>query len=45
VERKENIHRKNANIPAEQLEMVNQNVFHWCEEYLHIEGQHFQYLL
>jgi hypothetical protein len=40
---KENICRKIANIPAEQLQRVNQN-FCQCEECLHIEG-HFQHLL
>jgi uncharacterized membrane protein len=42
-ELKENIHREIANIPAEQFQRVNQNVFHWCKEYLHVEGQHFQH--
>jgi hypothetical protein len=42
---KENIHRGIENIPAEQLHRVNQNLFCQCEECLHVEGQHFQYLL
>jgi hypothetical protein len=29
-ELKENIHRKIANVPAEQLQSVDQNLFHWC---------------
>jgi hypothetical protein len=44
-ELKENIHREIANIPAEQLERVNQNLFCRCEECLHLEGHHFQHLL
>jgi hypothetical protein len=44
-ELKENIHREIANIPAEQLQRVNQNFFCQCEEFLRIEGQHFQQLL
>jgi hypothetical protein len=31
---KENIHREIANIPAEQLQRVNQNLFHQCKECL-----------
>jgi hypothetical protein len=38
-ELKENIRREIANIPAEQ------NLFHPCEEYLRVEGQHLQHLL
>jgi hypothetical protein len=34
-----------ANISAEQLERVNQNHFRRCEEFLHVDGQHFQRLL
>jgi hypothetical protein len=33
------------NIPAEQLQRVNQNLFRRCEECLRVEGQHFQHLL
>jgi hypothetical protein len=42
---KENIHKEIANIPAEHLEKVNQNIFNWCEECLHVEEQSFQHLL
>jgi hypothetical protein len=41
----ENIYRETANIPAEQLQTVNWNVFHQCEESLHAEGQHFQHFV
>jgi hypothetical protein len=34
-----------ANIPAEQLQRVNQSLFRWCEERLLVEEQHFQHLL
>jgi hypothetical protein len=44
-ELKENIHREIANIPAEQLQSVYQNLFRQCKEYLRVEGQHFQHLL
>jgi hypothetical protein len=46
-ELKENIRREIANIPAEQLYEVNQNLFCQCNEYLHVGvgGQHFQHLL
>jgi hypothetical protein len=44
-ELKENIHRETADIPAEQLQGVNQNPFHMCRECLHVEGQHFQHFL
>jgi hypothetical protein len=44
-ELKENIQREIANIPAEQFQRVNQNVFHWCEACLHVVGQHFQHHL
>jgi hypothetical protein len=37
-ELEQNIHRESVNIPAEQLQWVNQNVFHQCKECLHIEG-------
>jgi hypothetical protein len=30
-----------ANIPAEQLQRVNQNLFQWCKECLHVDEQHF----
>jgi hypothetical protein len=30
-ELKQNIHREIANIPAEQLQRVNQNLFCWCQ--------------
>jgi hypothetical protein len=40
-ELKENICREIANIPAEQLQRVNQNLFQQYEECLHVEGQHF----
>jgi hypothetical protein len=43
-ELKENIPREIANIPAEQLQRVNQN-FCQCEEYLHLEGLHSQHFL
>jgi hypothetical protein len=44
-ELKEYIHRETANIPAEHLQRVNQNLFHQCKECLCVEGQHFQHLL
>jgi hypothetical protein len=44
-ELKENIRREIANIPAEQLQRVNQNLFRRCEECLRVEGQHFQNFL
>jgi hypothetical protein len=44
-ELKENIRREIANIPAEQLQNVNQNLFRQCEECLRVQGQHFQPLL
>jgi hypothetical protein len=31
-ELKENIFKEIPNIPAEHLQQVNQNLFHWCEE-------------
>jgi hypothetical protein len=40
-ELKENI----ANIPAKQLQRVNLNTFHRCDECLRVEGQHFQHFL
>jgi hypothetical protein len=43
-ELKENIRKEIANIVAEQLQRINQNIFHRCEECLHVEGQHFQHL-
>jgi hypothetical protein len=36
-ELKENIHREIANIPAEWLQKLNQNVFGWCEEHLCVD--------
>jgi hypothetical protein len=42
---KEHIGREIGINPAEQLQGVNQNLFHRCEERLHVEGQHFQHLL
>jgi hypothetical protein len=42
-ELKENGPRETANIPTEQLQMVNQNLLCWCKECLHVEGQHFQH--
>jgi hypothetical protein len=42
---KENIHGKITNISAEELQTVNQNLFHTCKECLYLEGQHFQHLL
>jgi hypothetical protein len=40
----DNIRREIANIPAEQLQKVNQNHFHRCDECLRVEGQNFQHL-
>ncbi|PNE09437.1 hypothetical protein B7P43_G05558 [Cryptotermes secundus] len=37
---KENSHREIVNIPAEQLQMINQNLFHQCKECLYVEGHH-----
>jgi hypothetical protein len=34
-----------ANIPIQQLQRVNQNLFRWCEGCLRVEGQLFQHLL
>jgi RNA polymerase-binding transcription factor DksA len=36
-ELKENICKEIANIPAEQLQRINQNLFHQCEECLYVE--------
>jgi hypothetical protein len=44
-ELKENIQREIENIPAEQLQRVNQNLFRQCEECLHVDGHHFQHAL
>jgi hypothetical protein len=33
--------REIANIPVEQLQKVNKNVFCWCKECSHVKGQHF----
>jgi hypothetical protein len=38
-ELKENICREIVNIPAEQLQVVNWNLFRQCEECLRVEGQ------
>jgi hypothetical protein len=38
---KENVHKEIANIAAEDLQRVNQNVFHWCKEYLCREASFF----
>jgi hypothetical protein len=40
-ELKENIRSQIANIPAKQLQKVNENLFRRCEECLRVEGQHF----
>jgi hypothetical protein len=40
-----NIRREIANILGEQLQTINQNLFRWCDEHLHVEGQNFQHLL
>jgi hypothetical protein len=42
-ELKENIDKEIANISAEQLQRVNQNLFHQCKEYVHVGGPHFQH--
>jgi hypothetical protein len=44
-ELKENIHMEIANVPVEQLQSVNQNLFRQFKKYLRVEGQHFQHLL
>jgi hypothetical protein len=44
-ELKENVCREIANIPAEQLQIINQNFFRWCKECLLVGEQHFQHLL
>jgi hypothetical protein len=44
-ELKKNIHKEIANIHAEQLQMVNHNLYRRCKECLHVERQHFQQLL
>jgi hypothetical protein len=41
TELKENIHREIANILAEQLQKVNQNLSHQCKKCLHVEGKKF----
>jgi hypothetical protein len=43
-ELKDNIGREIVNIPAGQLQRVNQNLLCQCEECLHVEGEHFQHL-
>jgi hypothetical protein len=40
-ELKENTGRKIANILAEQLQSLNQNLFCRCKEHLCVEGQNF----
>jgi hypothetical protein len=42
---KENICREISNIPAENLQKVNQNLFRQCKECLHVERQRFKHLL
>jgi hypothetical protein len=37
--------RGTANILAEQLQKVNQNLLRRCEKYLRVEEQHFQNLV
>jgi hypothetical protein len=37
------ISREIINIPAEQLQRVNQNLFRRFDDCLHVEGQHCQY--
>jgi hypothetical protein len=44
-ELKENIRREISNIPAENLQKVNQNLFRRCEKCLRVEGQYFQHHL
>jgi Zn finger protein HypA/HybF involved in hydrogenase expression len=34
----------NTRIPAEQVQMVNEKLFHWCEQCLHVVRQYFQHL-
>jgi hypothetical protein len=34
-----------SDISSEQLEILNWNLFHECEECLHVKRQHFQHLL
>jgi hypothetical protein len=41
---KENIRKEISNIPAENLQKVNQNLFRRCEECVLVEGQHFLHL-
>jgi hypothetical protein len=42
-ELKEYINMEMANFPAEQLQRVSQNLFHWCEECLCVQEQQFQH--
>jgi hypothetical protein len=42
---KENFLREISNIPTENLQKVDQNLFRRCEECLRVEGQNFQHLL
>jgi hypothetical protein len=44
-ELKENICTEIVNIPVEQLQRVNQNLFCRCKESVHVEEQHFHHLL
>jgi hypothetical protein len=44
-ERKGNIRSEIANIPAAQLQRVNQNLFRRCEECVRADEQQFQHLL
>jgi hypothetical protein len=39
--RTEELKEEIAKIPAEELQIVNQNFFRRCEECLLVEGQHF----
>jgi hypothetical protein len=43
-ELKENIRKEVENIPAEQLQRVNQNLLRRCEDCLYVQGQYFQHL-
>jgi hypothetical protein len=44
-ELEENIQKEITNIPAEHLEMLNENLFRMCVKWIRAEGQHVQYLL
>jgi hypothetical protein len=41
---KEIIRKEPENIPAKQLQRVNQNILQ-CEEYVYVDWQHFEHLL